>query len=871
MNARPAFYDIEPLLPWLQNQIPLITPNLRLARHIKYAWALYQHALDVASWPTPEVYSLSQWWQVCERELDPWQEQPAPLAQSHQELELWVRCVTDHQQGSQLLRPRSAARQARDAYHNLLLWRCDWRDPRIQSGFRYNPDTEMFLDWAESFEQRLQQQGLLLGEQRWPVIAEALPKAELVLVDFDELAPLALHCLELQASELHHYRASPGQATCHVQPCADREAELAAAASWAAKLVHDEPSARIGILIEDIAAERLRMERLLREELLGEEVIASRLVVNFSAGSALSDEPVIDTALRLLELLQGRTGLHELVHLLHSRYRRCEDVDYETRALRRLQMHAEALVDASQLHWFLQDTSLGENLLQLRHHRDRPREASPSQWRDWFQQCLTQLGWPGSDTLTSREYQLCEHWRSALERFAELDGIYSTLSLSAATGLLRSVCQDITFQEQTPDSQLQVLGFLEAAGLQFDHLWICGMGRSGFPATPSPNPFIPVFLQKQLAMPHADSRREFQFGQRMLQRFENSASALIASYVQEEDGIAQAPSPLLQDYRVLDELPKPGMAGSWQAAAASALDYPQVELKGPAVIPEEHRSGGSGLLMDQSLCQFRGFVRRRLNVEPLPQPQQGLTASDRGQLMHAALQTLWQTLKDSDSLKSRQPEWESLVTDAVASALAEEKLAARIDTVFIELEKQRLQRLLMGWLEIESQRAAFAVSASEQDMLVSIGDLELRIRADRIDTLADGSKMVIDYKSGDMSPNHWLSERPQEPQLPLYAYTMGSDCSAASYAVVRSRNLAYRGFGNTDAGVGLTTDTSKASAGKLNDWTDLQEHWRRVLEQLARSYLDGDAAVDPPDPKHSCRFCGLQSVCRIGEQVAVDD
>jgi len=43
------------------------------------------------------------------------------------------------------------------------------------------------------------------------------------------------------------------------------------------------------------------------------------------------------------------------------------------------------------------------------------------------------------------------------------------------------------------------------------------------------------------------------------------------------------------------------------------------------------------------------------------------------------------------------------------------------------------------------------------------------VRLDRIDRLNDDSLLVIDYKSGTVSPSSWDLPRPDDVQLPLYA------------------------------------------------------------------------------------------------------
>ena len=64
---------------------------------------------------------------------------------------------------------------------------------------------------------------------------------------------------------------------------------------------------------------------------------------------------------------------------------------------------------------------------------------------------------------------------------------------------------------------------------------------------------------------------------------------------------------------------------------------------------------------------------------------------------------------------------------------------------FAEIEKQRLVRLARAWLEQEKLRASFSVVATEDKRRVEIGGLVLTTRLDRVDQLADGQRIVIDY------------------------------------------------------------------------------------------------------------------------------
>jgi len=97
------------------------------------------------------------------------------------------------------------------------------------------------------------------------------------------------------------------------------------------------------------------------------------------------------------------------------------------------------------------------------------------------------------------------------------------------------------------------------------------------------------------------------------------------------------------------------------------------------------------------------------------------------------------------------------------------RLSRRMPPRYLELEQQRLTELVNEWLEYEAARIGFEVAATEVGRTIHLAGVTLDLRLDRIDRLIDGSLLVIDYKSGDVSPKSWELPRPDDVQLPLYA------------------------------------------------------------------------------------------------------
>jgi ATP-dependent helicase/nuclease subunit B len=170
----------------------------------------------------------------------------------------------------------------------------------------------------------------------------------------------------------------------------------------------------------------------------------------------------------------------------------------------------------------------------------------PGDWATRFSSLLEQVGWPGERPLDSHDFQVVVAWREKLlTQFCALDAVCRPLSRSEAVALLRRMAGEEVFQPRTADSGLQVCGILEAGGLAFDHLWVLGLHEEAWPAPARPNPFLPIPMQSQHAMPHADPAREAAFANRVMARLQAAAPTVIFSHPLQQEGCALRPSPLI--------------------------------------------------------------------------------------------------------------------------------------------------------------------------------------------------------------------------------------------------------------------------------------------------------------------------------------
>jgi ATP-dependent helicase/DNAse subunit B len=196
------------------------------------------------------------------------------------------------------------------------------------------------------------------------------------------------------------------------------------------------------------------------------------------------------------------------------------------------------------------------------------------------------------------------------------------------------------------------------------------------------------------------------------------------------------------------------------------------------------------------------------------------------------------------------------------------ELRQRMPKRYLGLEEQRLTRLVNEWLDYEAARISFEVTETEAERTIHLAGLTFDLRLDRIDRLNDNSLLVIDYKSGDVSPKSWELPRPGDVQLPLYAgfaLDPNEELGGLVFAKVRAGDLAFAGrVGNAKATL-LANLPPNSSLVRNSFSAELLIDWRGHIEQLAKDFLAGRAEVDPREYPKTCERCGLQTLCRIQE------
>jgi len=86
----------------------------------------------------------------------------------------------------------------------------------------------------------------------------------------------------------------------------------------------------------------------------------------------------------------------------------------------------------------------------------------------------------------------------------------------------------------------------------------------------------------------------------------------------------------------------------------------------------------------------------------------------------------------------------------------------------------------------------------------------------------------------------WLSERPDEPQLPLYAITHSDKISAIAFAQINAKSMQWIGMGEMNV-------AHEGIYPSAQEWPLQLQEWQTILQQLAEDFISGDARVDFKD------------------------
>jgi ATP-dependent helicase/nuclease subunit B len=872
---------------WLREGGLVVASSDRAARAIQAEFHRRRRADGLSAWPAPNILD----WTTFARTS--WEERNLAgrlLLNPAQELALWSEIIHSEQHLPTALTAsvRRLASMAMEA-HDLL---CSYAPQYLRNSSRtaWDRDAGAFSKWLADFdEQCTRNNHISLSRLPLELISllpeDSAPRPPLRIAGFDRVLPTQRRLFDAWGSwlQLQQPEGQPAQVSFH--SARDSQTELESCAYWCHQQLATNPDQRLLIITQDLSQRRGEIERAFLR--FSDPSVLP--LFEFSLGIPLSQVPLARSALSLLRWLSDTLDENALDWLFSSGHAAATE---ESAALQSC-MRTLRRFDQQRLQWPLEGFLNHGRIAAAVPHQWKRRMISaqrslkesasfqnPIDWADKVPYILETIGWPGTQSQTSVEFQALRRWQQALDTAGSLGFDGRRVAWHEFLAELEHAADDILFAPQSTDAPIQIAGPAESAGLTAHALWFIGTDEASWPGNAAKHPFVPHYVQREAAMPHSSHQLDWQFASAITQRLLASASEAHFSFALQKDDVESRPSRLIAQ---LARSPLP-MQGD---LLPPPHDLPiAISIADSCTIPftATNLRGGAAVLSSQSQCPFKAFATARLAAESWDAAQAGLSAKQRGQILHAVLHSVWsgkrpgiKTRDDLIAVKDLTAFVRTHVKAGLQSGL-QPGISEQMPPMYMELEEIRLVRLISEWLQFEKARAPFTVEQTEARRTVTIEGLSMNLRLDRVDRLVDGSSLVIDYKTGAVDPKSWDLPRPDDLQLPLYKVfgletlqpslfdSYGGPASGGLvFAKVRAGDTCFAGR-VVDAKKTIDPNLTGNSGLVRRKLTGLDEsEWKTYIERLAEDFIHGRAEVDPRDYPKTCERCGLQSVCRIQE------
>lgn len=743
-------------------------------------------------------------------------------------------------------------------------WRLSkhWGMDVLSSDDAFTDDLKLFQHWAKEMALKLAANNWLDEASITGELVKkeniAMPSNSLIFVGFDRktsypLLQSLLKKLESQGNKVEFHDLTVKDSKAYRLELSSFDLEIVNMALWA-KQKAQMGEINIGCVVSGLGGMRSQVERLFHQILPGE--------FSFLSGKTLRELPLIYDALHILAAAGGKLNLEQINLLLHSPFTAGADTEYLARSILNSKLQASFSEDVAirDILALAKDSNqpyhspilaglLDKHLIAV---KNQPYTRKVTEWLKFFEEILAVWGWPGESSLTAEESLQIEHWQKMLtEEVGSLELLGKNVTLFYAWQALKDIAGKIRHQSFTTEkTAVKILNEQDASGLIFDYLWVTGLSDSSWPRSPQPNPFLPVKWQKKLGMPGSCYEEEKQYGGNLIAKLATKAKEVVFSYSSSDENPPQ-PSAFISSLPIAD----------WSARSHSySVKNLSLETIVDEIAPQlsaVEARGGSKIFKLQAACPFRAFAELRLGAIASDKAQLGLSAVERGNLVHSVLAAFWGKVESLQQLNSYgKEELNQIIKNCVRSSLdgfCKKKIGVAQEQ-FFSLEARRLERLLTDWLLQEKDRPDFTVVKIESKLEVSVGNLpKVTCKIDRMDKLSDGSIVIIDYKTGRVNKNDWQGERPEEPQLLLYCIANCDPVDGIAFAQLKNHEFKFDGIAQKDFFAGIAAE---------NNWQELKIFWRNNIIKLANEFAEGQAKVDPKDADKTCRYCHLLNLCR---------
>lgn len=880
----------------LQDELINLTDNTlvlasteRVSRYIKLQAAHIQSLSGKRSWfAKGTIKTVSAWIENAWLDLMPDEQLLYPV----QELAV-VKAIADRSGllPATLISSTSTARRVNQAYSQAHKYQI----PMDQDRFMFKRELEVFWEWHRMIGEDSKKNGYVFraelpGRLLAAIEAGRVPVPErIVIVGILSMNPAeraVFEAMSQRGATVVEYAEPMVKATPTLLRASTQADELALVAAWVNKLLLPHVQAPLGapsiaILVPDMRTYQAPLVEALTLAVSPASLIPAvegvevREPWDISSGATLGSRPMIRAAMDCLSLTNRKADAETFSRVLRSRWVGGSEIESANRALMDVWLRENLGLSMTGKDYRRALTRNTKALCpdfyaryckMLDAQEAITRALYPSEWAEHFEETLKTMGWPETRELSSANYQTLNAWSEALGMFRTLDYQLGPCEYERARMWLREIVDLKQFQPRISHvAPVSIMGYEDAIGLSFEHVWIVGAASSVLPMAADPNPFLPVDLQAAAGIPEANSELSLVRAQKVVSALLGiSESITVSCPAHSARGTAISPSELFTGWPKL-ETEKPA-AGSFILNQINLLDRSKFDAESvPPVSDEELVTlrGGVSIFTNYAQSPFFAFAKNRLSATEFPSPVIGLDPRIQGTMLHLIGELFWRDVQKSVALKAMsQDELSAKVTEKIEAASAQllNKLIWRYGSRLISLEQKRLHALTMEWLAFEAKREhEFEVIGFEENHDIEVAGVPLSVTVDRRDKVfLEGDEtrtVVIDYKTGRYFRATSLNaDALTEPQLPIYATQIdpgqdGSDAGkidGVAIAQVHSGTFAFHTRSNFTNGL-VSRSGRKGDVDNPPAWDSQCDAWRTALQAMGEGFLAGVGHLTDPE------------------------
>jgi len=664
----------------------------------------------------------------------------------------------------------------------------------------------------------------------------------------------------------------------------NREEEVAWLAEEVLRATREHPLHRIGVIVPRPDPYLSLIGSAFRE-ILGPPVREEEGLYNLSLGTPLWDQPLVQAGVLPLRFLLEGEPRHLLLSLfLSPYYRRWQGKSFALARVDRLWRKrgiASGMVNLLRVlkgEGFdeLTPTAGGEEPLAALLKDLGGDRRSVYQWTHSLRRIWNGLGYPvlrmpGEEGFFRHLQEVLDLMNRDLKDEV-MDGprFYAWLK----TLLAKTLVNEPGYEQ----AGIQVLGMIEARGLDFDRLFLIGLTEESLPQPVRPFPLLTPEERRQVQGATLES--QFAFAASTFEHLKTLSPLLTLTRPSEENGDPLPPSPFWPNQEIQQERniwTAPGevwIRAEWLRQTRRGIRRPSIthppqepflfSTSTPFPVPATLSVSALETFL---ACPFRFFCADMMGIDPLEEIEPGIPAREKGEFVHKVLALITRTLRTEAVCLTDEEAVRRVVRSCLDQALEDRKdeLHWRVERRRLMGDGEGIDGLLGGWLGLEKERLdqgwRWIKEEAVFDGLTFPGwAFSVRGRIDRIDHNKEAKGVCLwDYKTGSFSPFTDICERFLAPQLPLYLLAVQSfpefappsvETFQAGFVSLKSeKDLAHKELGKT-----------------LEDWEVCLDQWVQEISRLGKRMQQGDFAPDPrPEPQGkelgACTYCDYQNLC----------